>query len=278
MKITAHQEHGPALIIIEGMSNPEEVDVLSFFCKTDTACEVHLALADSRSVAAFENIQEYLPEKKLTSFWQKAEYPLRHLDIDARDLRRVYVQIIPLAETDAVLYLDDFILEKIETKQPGYQIVYHFNNSVLKNIFNDEPSASTRGAEIELAVTTEDHYGASGGALRCTFTTYENPAEIFFPMTAHHKANYLEIKHISFALRSESPDLLGFLPETAALRKKMKAGEAYSARRYQIALSQNNWQKINLPLLEGDTDFYGLRIILPAKTSGVFYLDDLSLN
>lgn len=275
LKITASPNE-TALIIIEGQSTPEDINLLSFFCKADTDCEVHIALADTRGITAFANIQEYLPEKKLTNYWQKIEFPLQNVnDIDARDLRRVYLQIIPGGNSDAVIYLDDFILEKKENT-PAYQVVYNFNTS-QKSIFNDEPTVTARGADIELSISTQNYYGTSGGSLRLEFTTRENPAEIFLPMTASHKTNYLEIKHINFALFSESPTALFFLPETAEQHKKVKAQEPYSARRYRVALHQDDWQKINLPLEDG-ADFYGLRIILPANTGGVFYLDDLSLN
>lgn len=275
VKITAQKNNGPALFIIEGLSQPEDVDTLTFFCRTDTACEVQIALADERRITAFENIKEYLPNKSIETYWQKAEYPLNTQDINIYDLRKIYIQLIPLEAEEVTLYLDDIILEKAEVRKITYQIVYNFDNTT-RNIFNDAPTSNSD--TILLNLTKKDHYGASGRSLSVHFQTQKNPQEIFFPMTASHKQNYLDIKHISFALRCAEPLTLDFLPETAAMRQNAKYGQAYQGRDFRVTLKQPGWQKIVLPLENGE-DFYGLRVTIPADSGeGEFYLDDLSLN
>jgi hypothetical protein len=134
----------------------------------------------------------------------------------------------------------------------------------------------SRGANLVLELVSQNHHGATGQSLQCSFETGANPAEIFFPMTTARKV-YPDLKMVSFVLRSAQPLTLEFVPETQSAHQSAKYGQLYQARRYRITLRQPNWQKITLPLDDG-TDFYGLRVALPARTSGVFYLDNLSLN
>jgi len=272
VKISAPQ--GPALFIIEGLSNPEDIDTLTFFCRADTVCEMQIALADERKITAFENIQEYLPLKRIDTEWQKAEYPLQNQEINIHDIRKIYVQLTPLENEKTVVYLDDIILEKAEVRRPNYQVVYNFNGTT-KNIFNDTPVFDDTAVQLEL--TGKDCYGASGQSLGIQFTAQKNPTEIFFPMTPAPKQNQLDIKRISFVLRSAEPLTLDFLPETTAIHRSAKYGQPYSGQNFRITFQQPNWQKIVLPLENGE-DFYGLRISIPAGSGGVFYLDDLSLN
>ncbi|MDR1996844.1 MAG: hypothetical protein LBQ83_00745, partial [Candidatus Margulisbacteria bacterium] len=103
LKATASSENGAALFIIEGLSNPEEVDTLTFFCRTDTGGDVQIALADSRRITAFESINDYLPENAVSRGWQKAVYPLTTKDINIHDIRKIYVQLIPQEGTGATL-------------------------------------------------------------------------------------------------------------------------------------------------------------------------------
>ncbi|MDR2428532.1 MAG: hypothetical protein LBD62_01845 [Candidatus Margulisbacteria bacterium] len=277
VKFTARQANGAAVIVIEGRSNLEEVDTLTFFCRTDTSCEMEIALADSRSITAFENIKNYLPDQALTRQWQRAEIPLAGREINMHDLRKIYVQLLPAEDAEPVLYLDDITLEKAEKIRPNYQVVYNFDND-QQSIFAALPTLNTRNAYLTLAVESQNHYGAQGKSLQCSFETRENPAEIFFPMTPYPKKNTnLTLTKTSLALRSEYPLTLTLVPETSAEHKKIQFGEARRVRQYQITLREPAWQKLTLPLLNG-ADYYGLRIIIPAQTSGVFYLDDLSLN
>ncbi|GBR75340.1 hypothetical protein NO2_0025 [Candidatus Termititenax persephonae] len=279
VKFSGSTAAGAALVVIEGMSSPEDVDILTFFCKTDEDCEMQIALADSRKITAFENIKEYLPHKQITQQWQKAEYPLANRDINIHDLRKIYIQFQTLAEDteELTLYLDDITLEKKENQRANYQVVYNFDNG-LKSLYEDLPSVATRGAELQLTVESEGRYGSSGQSLQCVFETKTSPAEIFFPMTPYHqKNNRLKLTKTSLALRSDSPLTLELVPEATAEHKKAKFGEPYRVKRYQITLYEPTWQRITLPITSSE-DYYGLRVYLPAQTRGVFYLDDLSLN
>jgi hypothetical protein len=278
VKFTAYRENGAAVIVIEGRSNLEEVDTLTFFCRTDTSCEMEIALADSRSITAFENIKNYLPDKTLTRQWQKAEIPLVNSKININDLRKIYVQLLPAENGEITLYLDDIALEKAEKIKPSHQVVYNFDNDA-KSIYATLPELNTRNAYIALALESQNHYSAQGKSLQCSFETRENPAEIFFPMRHPQKNTDLTLTKTSLALRSEYPLTLTLLPETGEDHKKLSFGETRKVRQYQITLREPTWQKLTLPLLLNGTDYYyGLRVIIPAQTSGVFYLDDLSLN
>jgi hypothetical protein len=276
VKFTARQENGAAVIVIEGRGNLEEIDTLTFFCRTDTSCEMEIALADSRSITPFENIKNYLPDKTLTRQWQKVEIPLVNREININDLRKIYVQLLPAEADEITLYLDDITLEKAEKMKPNYQVVYKFDNS-QKSIYEALPTLITRNAYIVLAVESQKHYGAQGKSLQCSFETRENPAEIFFPMTPHPKNTSILLTKTSLALRSEYPLTLTLAPETIEEHKKIKFGETHKIRQYQITLREPAWQKLTLPLFNS-ADYYGLRVIIPPQTSGVFYLDDLSLN
>ncbi|MDR1453954.1 MAG: hypothetical protein LBJ25_08295 [Candidatus Margulisbacteria bacterium] len=278
VKFTAQRENGAAVIVVEGRSALEDVDTLAFFCRTDTSCEMEIALADSRTITAFENIKNYLPDQTLTRQWQKAEIPLDNRGVNIHDLRKIYVQLLPTeADSEVTLYLDDITLEKAEKIKPAYQVVYNFDSD-QKSIFAELPALNTRDAYLALAVESQEHYGTHGKSLQCSFETRENPAEIFFPMTPSPKKNTsLNLTKTSLALRSEYPLTLTLAPETTAEYKKLKFGEIYKVRQYQITLREPTWQKLTLPLLNG-ADYYGLRVIIPPQTSGVFYLDDLSLN
>jgi hypothetical protein len=240
---------------------------------------MEIALADSRSITAFENIKNYLPDQTLTHQWQKAEIPLVNRDVNINDLRKIYVQLLPSADSEVTLYLDDITLEKAEKSKPSYQVVYNFDNG-QKSIYAALPEINTRNASIVLAVESQNHYGAQGKSLQCSFETRENPAEIFFPLKNPKKNTDLTPLKTSLALRSEYPLTLTLIPETGEDHKKLSFGETRKVRQYQITLREPTWQKLTLPLLlNGGADYYyGLRVIIPAQTSGVFYLDDLSLN
>lgn len=257
---------------------------LVFYVKSDTDSVLELAL-EEKNLGPFLKLSDFLPAKEIKKYWQKARIPLSPFLIKPAFLKAFYLKINPPSrDTRAVIYLDEIAVNTAQKKDlnsaPGLML-YNFDAG-LSNSFSASPSVFTLPGSVSLLTATEKgHYGKDGKSLSLAFNNpYGEPGELFLPILKNaHPFKAEEYTSLSWQLRSElnfKYSVIIYYKNNFQSKKKLYP---HSLKLTQIDLPDTFWHYIELPLEpESKKELIGLGIVIPAKTQGRLYLDDIILK
>ncbi len=268
--------------------NAEAYPYLNLYVKSDTGSELEIAFADKNNLAPFEPIANYLPGKTIKENWQKVVVKLNAKILNLKEMNTIYFKIVTNKnKPQDIIYLDNLLLtDQAPLKQPELKnpalILYNFDHGPIGR-FKAQPQAiSNKPAQLSLLCVPEGHYGPEGQALEVAFNTLEKgKAEVFIPIVnkdfIFNAANY---ENISFMLKA-NPNLK--FETYTVYQSSYNAAKNYYPYYdyiYELTTPDQNWHKITIPLntKAEKSKLIGIRILIPALSSGVFYLDDIALE